>query len=803
LGQVAGFILLLPLHVVRLVIWWFGWFGDSIRWWIVCEVVGFVALPIVFRVFRGLPDRGYPLTKGFGIFWLMLLNWELCGYTPLINSWGSIFVALVVILVVSMVVMRRIRKKLAGFLKSRWRYVLGIELLFLPSFLFFANIRSYTPEITFEIPRSAAEKFGNFAMLNSLMRSRHFPPLDPWLSGYTMNYYYLGHLEWATLGTFSGYPPQITFNIALATIFALTIVNGFSLGYNLTRRIAIGCLAAAAIGLFGNLDGIIQVTHNLGLGQSIRDAICNYDFWRSSRMIENTITEFPYFTAILGDLHAHHSALPHVLLILAICLNMLFKHRPHPMLHMKYFKRYWPDLFLMGILLGALRGINAWDVPTMGITFLALLLYMHYRMYKKTVPVFLHTALVFFGVVLIALIWGYLFAAHHHIPFDFEIKDKSFILKQIEKIRRTVPFLPEAIRTDFPQYWLHFGLFLIPFCLLLWTRGTAALRQCKPHERLALVLGVMLILVIAYAYLHYWLGGVTLVLALWCAALLLTQPFSRAESPVYILACIGFLISTFCEIFYINDRYVGLLERYNTVFKFYYPVWSFFALAFCVSISSLWTKYVQERSMRKLIGLWALLLIVVGLGLIYPIGATASRTNRFNTYFPFAPGTKAYRTLDGMAYLRDIRPFVSDYEGIRFIQQHVKGQPVILEAVKLDSKYEAYSRVSTNTGLPTLVGWSHHENQWRGDKIDDTPFWDVISSRVEAAKQIYNSHDYSAVANLIDKYNIRLIFVGALERHDYDAAGLAKFADACKEVFRSGETRIYLTPEATSRDIAQ
>ena len=371
----------------------------------------------------------------------------------------------------------------------------------------------------------------------------------------------------------------------------------------------------------------------------------------------------------------------------------------------------------------------------------------------------------------------------------------------IAKIKQTIVPLQPQNRTNFPDYWMHFGLFLIPFCLLLWTKGAAALRKCEPLKKLAVVLGGLLILLLAYQYLHYWLGGVTFILALWCATLLLIQPFDRTESPAYLLAGIGFLVSTFCEVFYFDDRYVGALERYNTVFKLYNPLWSFFALACCASISSLWTRYAQERNIPKLVGLGILVLVVVGLGMIYPVGATAVRTSRLHTYFPFEPDVEHHRSLDGMAYLGDIDPFKSDYEAILFLQKNVKDQPVILEAIKQDSKYEVYSRVSTNTGLPTLVGWSHHEAQWRAG--GDKEFWKNIDERVRDAKQIYESPDFESVRELIDKYKIEYIFVGTLERRDYDQAGLAKFADACTEVFRSGDTRIYLIPQTTEGETAQ
>jgi uncharacterized membrane protein len=164
------------------------------------------------------------------------------------------------------------------------------------------------------------------------------------------------------------------------------------------------------------------------------------------------------------------------------------------------------------------------------------------------------------------------------------------------------------------------------------------------------------------------------------------------------------------------------------------------------------------------------------------VAATATRTNQFNRYL--GSHAAGMRTIDGMYYLSQLPEFADDYVVIRWIQKNIKGQPIILEAS--GGPYTSYSRIATNTGLITLVGWSHHEAQWRGNKV-----WPEIGDKEKAIKEIYNTTDVRRAIELIKKYEVDYVFVGSLERKDFDAQGLEKFKAFCTPVYQYGASVLY------------
>ena len=163
---------------------------------------------------------------------------------------------------------------------------------------------------------------------------------------------------------------------------------------------------------------------------------------------------------------------------------------------------------------------------------------------------------------------------------------------------------------------------------------------------------------------------------------------------------------------------------------------------------------------------WGLLTLVF----IYPFMAINSYYNNLTSY----------QGLNGITYLKTLRP--NDYEMITWINEHIKGQPVILEAQ--GDSYTDYARVSANTGLPTVLGWTVHEWLWRGS-------YDVPAPRIAEVQTLYETSDFKKTKSLIDKYSIAYVYVGDLEREKYPNLLEAKWEQFGKLIKRSGNTSLY------------
>src|SRR5690606_16909570 len=96
-------------------------------------------------------------------------------------------------------------------------------------------------------------------------------------------------------------------------------------------------------------------------------------WWRATRISPDagTITEFPFFSFILGDLHPHVMALPFVLT--AFGLGLAWWRRVEGFSFETW--RSAPLLLpLAAIVIGGLAFLNTWDLPTFGFLILLLIL---------------------------------------------------------------------------------------------------------------------------------------------------------------------------------------------------------------------------------------------------------------------------------------------------------------------------------------------------------------------------------------------------------------------------------------------
>ncbi|HSO13901.1 MAG TPA: DUF2298 domain-containing protein, partial [Anaerolineales bacterium] len=260
-----------------------------ISWYILITLLGWVMFPLAYRLFPALADRGYTLSRAFGLMLWGFVFWMFATFGIAQNDLGGLLLGLIVLGGLSawayFTQYEASSTQLAGWLQENRKLILTTEILFIVAFGFMAFFRSANPEIL------GTEKPMELMFINGIMNSPTFPPRDLWLSGYSISYYYFGYVMTAMLATFTGVPATMAFNLMLALIFGMAAVGAYGILYNLlvtgrksndeSREIVNTCtwrkcrcrkssivnslLAPLFLLLISNAEGFLEVLHARGL----------------------------------------------------------------------------------------------------------------------------------------------------------------------------------------------------------------------------------------------------------------------------------------------------------------------------------------------------------------------------------------------------------------------------------------------------------------------------------------------------------------------------------------------------------
>ncbi len=796
--------------------------SETLSWWLILELMGLVAFPLAFALFRRLPDGGYSFSKPLGILFIGYVFWILGTIGILPNTvrgaaWALTFVAAAA----AWTVWRR-RSDLAAYLREKWRLVLFIEVLFTGAFFLAVFLRSFVPDI------SGTEKPMDLLFLNAASRSDGFPPQDPWLSGSSISYYYFGYLMVAMIGKLAVVPTSIGFNLGVAMIAALAVTAAFGIVYNLmaARRsnnpapaaaapllgapLLFGLVAAAFVAVLGNLEGLLELFAAHGIGPSsfwswidIKGLSASntttswypteqWFWWRATRILSiqpDGITEFPFFSFLLGDLHPHVMALPFVLLTVGAGVALFLSGER---LDLAFWSRRPLVLVALVIMVGSLLFLNTWDMPTFAFL-LVVIAFARNRLLASGWRWSLLADTAGFALPLVVL------AVLAYLPFYFDFHTQASGLEPVEG---------GATRLNHELiFWGPFAVLLVPF--VLWTllrdegwRWLTADRVQLAAVPSALILVVWVIWVLAKGGVGNlsdqlsarganWLTDLALIALLTTTILALWRELGDSGDEedrrlvvfALIASGVGALLVLGTEFFFVNDTFGS---RMNTVFKLYYQAWLLLAVASALALYRLASAWLSGPrapwNWRRTLGwAWAGASgLVLAAALVYPLSATLNRTDELG----------GARGLDGLAFARRNDP--DEFAAVRWLADHVVGEAVIAEAV--GGSYSAAGRVSAWTGIPTILGWPGHELQWRGSYA---PF----EGREADVDRIFGGTDEAETKELLAKYNVRYIFVGSVERDKYSPEALAKFKDMFQVAFQQGNVTIYrvvgpVAPEA-------
>ncbi|MFW6125568.1 MAG: DUF2298 domain-containing protein [Chloroflexota bacterium] len=764
--------------------------NEAFVWWATVELLGLIALPFALSLFKNLPDRGYAFGKALSILLVSYLLWLAASLHILPNTRWAIVLVVAVLAWASLLMVIRRRREVVAYLRQNRNLIIAVEALFLLSFVLWTVVRAYNPEILW------TEKPMDFAFINGIMRSEYFPPLDPWLSGFTLNNYYFGHMMMATLTKLTGIPAAITFNLSVALVFALAAIGAFGLVYNLVKlnrgsgraAMGFGLVAAGFLLILGNLEGVLEMLHSHGVGGQgfwswvgITGLDSPYhsehwyptDFWwwwRATRMtqtfvgetlVDYTIAEFPVFTFVLGDLHAHLMSLPYVLLFLGFCLNVFMSK---VQLGLGWLKRNVGQFIALLICLGALGPLHTWDLPIYLVVFIGAV-FIQARLvgqagWWKGWPV----------VSLVAVLGSVVLYLPFYLNMDSPISGIAIWRE------------PDTRLFHLLLFWGFFVFVCVSFALAGVRRSVKALSWLW----VAIVCGAVLLPWFVWAIaVQVAGGGVAVGVKLWhlvpllaLLAVLLLAIVSRLKAAeardhsvtfALFLMFVAFLLITGCELFYVSDVFGN---RMNTVFRFYYQAWVMLAVGSAFGIHYVYRHMKASTVVRRVAkaGWWAFLVLLIGCSLVYSFAATWSKTDAFSR----SP------TLDGLAWLDP--GHAEELEAINWLNANVTGALVIVESP--GNCYTDHSRISASTGLPTVLGWEHHEWVWRGSS-------EQFAGRRADVDAIYRSEDEDEIMSLLKKYDVTYVYYGRLEEEMYGSEVKYKFTDFMDIVFENEGVVIY------------
>ncbi len=696
------------------------------KWWAVFLLIGISFLPLTTKIFSNFLDKGYIFSKVIGLLIISYSVFILGSLHILKFNQLNILLVWIVLLIPQILLIKN--KKIIN--KRDIKFFIIEEIIFLLALFLWSYIKGFNPDI------HDLEKYMDFGFINSILRSEYFPPRDMWLTPLSINYYYFGHLFTAVATKISSIPSLISFNLMLATIFAFTFSMSFSIGINLIDKIKkfsikksfiLGLFFAYVVSFAGNLQTLYSIFAHYeseypkplwDLKLSLATFPNSYWYPSATRFIYHTIHEFPLYSFVVADLHGHVLDIPVVLTMISLFLVLIFNK-----------KVSYSVTLLLSFLLSIAYMTNAWDgLIYLGLSFIFIFLINLLNQNGKVVRKFINSALKSIKPVLLLVVSFFVFS------FMF---NKNF-----------APFASGIGLNCSPNFLIKIGkigplIFEKDFC------------QISPIWTLFILYGFFIFMVISLMIF------------------LLRKKLIISDYFILTISLFSLLLILAPEIIYLKDIYTGHF-RANTMFKLSYQAF------IMLSISSVYTiirvlSSLRENGAKSSLGkigyaifiFWGVILLF--LVSIYPYFAIPSGYGNLKTY----------KGLDGLKYLEVIKP--EDYKAIKFINNTIGGQPVILEAQ--GDSYTDFARISANTGLPTVLGWTVHEWLWRGS-------YDTPSKRFNDITNLYETTDMNLAKGIIDKYNISYIYIGVLENEKYKISE-EKFNKLGKLIYESNDTKIY------------
>ena len=643
-------------------------------WYLLALVLGAAAMPLTGRLFRRFQDRGWMFSKVTAIAVSGFLTWFLVAVKIIKFTTMTCIVVTLVCAAASLILYCREQK--AGFECIPFAH---LDLVYAEELLFFAAFLLWTYFAGFHPAAYGTEKFMDYGFMEAMMRSKTLPATDLWYSQGKINYYYGGQYFAVFLTKLSGAKVELTYNLMRTFVAGLAFAMPFSLVHQMvTDRLGktgsrwkkalpsvTGILAGISVSIAGNMHYVVYGQIIPFIRKLKGEEVSSYWFPDATRYIgfnpdveDKTIHEFPCYSFVLGDLHAHVVDIMFVLLLLGLLYAWMKKVRTtelsgESMSRKQFWKKQllMPQLLAAGALLGMFHWTNYWDFVIYFVVTCGAALFMNIIGQKGKIR------------------WA----------LGVTAAQAAEIL-----ILATVIILPFTLQFDTSNM----------------VQGIApAQHHSLPHQLLVLwgLPGILTILFVVSLLVEKLRGAEQKSLYHLLASIGMPDLFAVLLG----LCAIGLVLIP--ELVYVRDIYENGNARANTMFKLTYQAYIMFGMTMIYAIFRL-----------LIIGKNKILKVLAFIGLFFFVWTCGYFGNSVHSWFGEVWKPSQYKGLNATAFLET--DFPEDVNGIRWLKENISDAPVVLEAN--GDSYSEYERVSAMTGLPTIMGWYVHEWLWRGDLAD-------------------------------------------------------------------------------------
>lgn len=772
------------------------------KWYLVLLMLSACAFPVAVIAFRKFHDCGYIFSKPLGIAFSGLLMWLLSSLHIAKFTRTACYICVVVMTVISVIIVlyqayicrKHGKQALNPFnnVIAALPFMVRAEAVFFAIFVFWCYMKGFNPSAY------GTEKFMDYGFMSVMFRSDYMPATDLWFSGEPINYYYVGQYLATYVTKLAGTGVGYGYNLMLMTLASLAFSEAYSLVYNLLKTFMADkdipfrtsvqvsdkkrhVKKAVRRGLYDDLVALIPALGGTAAGladsvagnmhyfiyavivpliQRIRGKeTASYWFPDATRYIgynpdttDKTIHEFPCYSFVLGDLHAHVLNIMFVMTVLAVLFSLLLDRKEdmdnlragHNIVKPSLFhEAVRPAIIIIGIFIGIFHMTNYWDFPIYFVVAGAVILFSNAVIYQfnfgDTFKLTLAHALIILDIsILVAL------------PFTINFNQIS---TKICLCTSRTPLYQLAVLWGLPIS----AVLVYAFGKRGQFKREGLLTGCGySPERGRVKKKIVGTSLNSESTMPESADADSVIIKFRPKKPVLFQYIENLTvSDLFVitigLCAIGLIFLP--EIIYVKDIYSGDYKRANTMFKLTYQAYIMFGI--CLGYILVRMSIYSKRKFYNILGVIMSALFITTLGYFH---------NSCMSWFGDIKLRENYKTLDSSAFLytdyidsENNVTMADDAAAIEWLNENVKGTPVVLEAN--GDSYTYYERISVFTGLPTVLGWRTHEWLWRSTN-SSVDFPQAVADRETDVQTIYTSTDEETVKKLLEKYDVAYIVVG-------------------------------------------